>query len=61
MVAIPEELIVLHSQLAASKECGVEVVVHPTAGHGGFLVDEAFQRRLAQNVARLVAAAEGQL
>mmetsp|Transcript_17579 Transcript_17579/g.52802 ORF Transcript_17579/g.52802 Transcript_17579/m.52802 type:complete len:1028 (-) Transcript_17579:267-3350(-) len=56
---VPFDLV--RAQLAASKECGVEVVVHPTAGHGGFLVDEAFQRRLAQNVARLVAAAEGQL
>lgn len=47
-------------QLAAAEgACEAEVVVHPTAGHGGFLVDHPFQRRLARRIASLAAAADG--
>ena len=38
-----------------------KIVVHPTAGHGGFIADPAYQRRIAADFAALILEAEGRL
>lgn len=36
-----------------------EVIIHPTACHGGFLVDQPFQARIAAAVANMIPEAGG--
>ena len=48
---VPKDLVV--AQLEASP-LPVKVIVHPTAGHGGYLLDQQFQENLIQEVKSLV-------
>ena len=47
---VPCELV--HAQLKAAPN-GAKVLVHPTAGHGGYLVDHEYQKALVQEVKEL--------
>ena len=38
-----------------------KVLVHPTAGHGGFIADPAYQQRVVDEFATLLLASEGRL
>lgn len=47
---VPCDLV--HAQLKAAAN-DVKVLVHPTAGHGGYLVDHEYQKALVQEVKSL--------
>lgn len=47
---VPCELV--HAQLKAAAN-GAKVLVHPTAGHGGYLVDHKYQEQLVEEVRSL--------
>ena len=47
---VPCELV--HAQLKAATN-GAKVLVHPTAGHGGYLVDHEYQTVLLREVRNL--------
>ena len=38
-----------------------KVLLHPTAGHGGFIADPAYQQHIVDEFAGLVLASEGRL
>ena len=38
-----------------------KVLVHPTAGHGGFIADPAYQQQVVNEFASLLLASEGRL
>ena len=47
---VPRDLVV--AQLQASP-LPAKVIIHPTAGHGGYLLDQQFQQNLVAEVAEL--------
>ena len=47
---VPKDLVL--AQLEASP-LPAKVIVHPTAGHGGYLLDQQFQENLVQEVKML--------
>ena len=44
---VPAQMVARQLQVAKSSAC---VMLHPTAGHGGFLLDAAFQARLVSEI-----------
>lgn len=48
---VPARMVAQHLQAAQS---GAVVMLHPTAGHGGFLVDSTFQDQLVRHIGRLL-------
>ena len=47
---VPKDLVL--AQLEASP-LAIKIIMHPTAGHGGYLLDQQFQENLVEEVRKL--------
>lgn len=61
VLSFNDDLVPVHQVIAQMKEVrSVELITHPSAGHGGFLMDQQFQGRIAAAVAHMMLDSEDQ-